>query len=158
MILAVAEHRMSMTKRSKRSGEPGRGGPNEEVAAIAKWIRDRKPTKGESQISFRQLRHILKTYGFELEVQPGNRADVVHYHNVKRLLGLRTERVRKRLVQIGYHDEGTVVSVKDLKSVRRECHLTPEHDIDSRTFYSAKVVVCSLMERYRTILKKLARL
>lgn len=72
MILAVAEHQMSVPKRSKRSGEPSRGEPDEEVAAIAKWIRDRKPTKGESQIPFRQLRHILKSYGFEMEVVSGN--------------------------------------------------------------------------------------
>ncbi|MFN6192352.1 MAG: type II toxin-antitoxin system death-on-curing family toxin [Phycisphaerae bacterium] len=158
MILAVAEHHMSATKRSKRSGEPSRGEPDEEVAAIAKWIRDRKPTKGESQIPFRQLRQILKTYDFELEVVSGNRADVVRYQSVKKMLGFRTERVRKRFVQIGYHDEGTVVSVKDLKAVRRECCLTPEHGVDSKTFYSAQAVVDSFMAQYRTILRKLARL
>lgn len=158
MILAVAEHHMSATKRSKRSGEPSSGEPDEEVAAIAKWIRDRKPTKGESQIPFRQLRQILKTYDFELEVVSGNRADVVRYQSVKKMLGFRTERVRKRFVQIGYHDEGTVVSVKDLKAVRRECCLTPEHGVHSKTFYSAQAVVDSFVAQYRTILRKLARL
>jgi death-on-curing family protein len=158
MILAVAEHRMSATKRSKRSGEPHRGDPDDEVAAIAKWIRDRKPTKGESQIPFRQLRQILRTYGFEMEVLSGNKADVVQYHTEKKMFGLRTQRVGRRLVQIGYHDEGSSVPLKDLKAVRRACCLTPEHGVDSRTFYSAEAVVDSFMAQYRSILKRLGRL
>jgi death-on-curing protein len=160
MILAVAEHRLSAPKRSKmRAGMVAeRGSPDEEVEAIAKWIRDRRPQKGESRITFRQLRHILKAFGYEMEVQSGNAADVVRYEEVRRLMGFRKERVRTRVASIGYHDEGTLVSFKDLKTVRRECKLTPEHGIDSRAFYTAEAVVGSFMTEYQTILRKLARM
>lgn len=153
MTLAVATH--SFTKK----GSGGTATPDTEVRAIATWLQQRtsKLHRGERQITFRELRRLLHRRGFELvpSTNRGNSADIYHCVEVKRpFRGVRKE--RKRIGTIGYRDDGTMVSCKDLKDARRICGLTAESGIDSDAFYDAESVLDAFINKYRGVLGKLA--
>jgi hypothetical protein len=49
------------------------------------------------------------------------------------------------------------VSVKDLKRLRQMCKLTEADGVDTDAFYSDTAVVDAFVNRYRTVLRRLAR-
>jgi death-on-curing protein len=176
MILAVATHsvvdlqsrarpRARGSKRKKTSGRgtPSRSLPDLEVAAIASWIQERarKPRRGEKQITFRELGRILRRFGFELCVPAsgrGNHRDVIRLE--EREVGLirkRRETKRQRIGTIGYKDEGTFISIRDMKKIRELCGLREEDGVDSAAFYDAEAVIDAFVNHYRGVLNRLAR-
>ncbi|CUS37673.1 type II toxin-antitoxin system death-on-curing family toxin [Candidatus Nitrospira nitrificans] len=151
LILAVANHDLAVPKRGRQS-------PDAEVEAIANWIKRRavKPQRGERQITFRELRRRLGHFQYELtHAGKGNAADVYKIVEEKRFLRSPRE-VRKRIGTIGYRDEGTFVSMKDLKLVRRICKLTEEDGVDSGTFYDSQAIVDGFINKYRNVLRRLS--
>lgn len=160
MILAVSQHCfaeiMLPEKTARKLG--GRGDPDTEVRALAQWIakRAQKPQRGERNIPYRQLRRILHRFGYEIEVSSGNAADIVQRIETRNWIG-RPRVECKRIARIGYRDEGTSVSVKDLKAVRTACKLTADDGVDSATFYDDQASVDSFVVQYRSLLRRLAR-
>ena len=65
--------------------------------------------------------------------------------------------VKKRLGAIGYRDEGTEVSFRDLKQLRQVCGLTEADGVDSDAFYDGTAVIDAFVNRYRTVLRRLAK-
>lgn len=161
LLLEIASHTVGWRPDPrKRDQSPPRRHSDEEVKAIVNWLRDRveKVVRGERPITYRQLRQILSRFGLELEVAHGNAADVIKViEKAPRAFSRKPVFERKRVASIGYRDEGTEVSVKELKSLRRQAHLAEEDGVDSATFYDEYAVVDSFINKYRKLLRRLAR-
>ena len=155
LMLAVAGHTIA-----RRRDDKNRHDSDDEVEALAKWIRKHteKVTRGEHPITYRQLRRILAGYGFHIENAGQNSADLVVYEEVRTgLIIRRTERRRRRLASIGYRDEGTVISKSEVKKIRSICGLSEADGVDSTMFYSSGDVIDAFVNRYRKVLRRLAR-
>ena len=161
LMLSLADHKLG-ARRSARFSRRGddRPDPDAEVEELAKWLRNRiaSVTRGERPIAYRQLRRILSNYGIYMENEGGNHMELVRYDEVKvGLLRRRVERRRVRLATVGYRDEGTVLSKSELKQIRKICKLDEDNGVDSGIFYSSGEVIDSFINRYRKVLRKLAR-
>lgn len=162
-VLSIADHTVPTWSRfiRKERRRPGRPRTDSEVAAIAHWLRKRvQPIRrGDRPIRYRTLRQILPRFGFELgTIMSGNRVEVLEVIvEPPNLLRRQAREVRRRIGYIGYCDEGTDVSLKDLKNLRRMCGLTEEGGVDSDSFYTGAEVVDAFVNRYRTVLRRLAR-
>jgi death-on-curing protein len=162
MILAVANHQMAakMRHRRRKPSPDGRGAPDEEVAALSEWLtrRTKRVTRGERQVTYRELRSILRPHGYELGDKLANRAEVIRVIERPKTLLRRTPTVeRKKIGIVGYHSEGEVVSIKTMKELRRLTGLTEENGCDSEAFYAGAETFDVFINRYRTILRRLAR-
>jgi prophage maintenance system killer protein len=130
-----------------------------QVEELTGWLADRvdRVTRGERQITYRQLRLILKPRGYTLGQVHANAVDVCR--EIPKTTGLlrRESRIEQKPIgRIGYHNEGETVSLKDLKRLRRMCNLTEEDGIDTSAFYDGADVVDVFVNRYRTVLRRLA--
>jgi death-on-curing protein len=154
LILKVAKRELVPAKKS------GRVDADAEVDALERWLRKRatKEERWERQISGRELRIILKKFDLELGTPHSNMIDVLRYEEVRKWGGF--GKVVKRPVRIcciGWHNEGSPIAPRDIKTLRRLAHLTEDDGIDARTFYGDETVVDSYINHYRRILRRLAR-
>jgi prophage maintenance system killer protein len=154
LILKVAKREMAPPKKG------GRVDPDEEVAELELWIR-RKATREERwerHVSGRQLRQILRKFDLHLGDVHSNTIDVIRYVEERPRWGIGKTKVRaQRICCIGWHDEGSPIAQRDIRSVRRLANLTEDDGVDARAFYGDDGVVDSYVNYYRKILKKLAR-
>jgi len=161
LMINVAKHTIVLhfDKRS-RTKEVLRYSSDQEVGAIAKWIRERasRLTRGEKLITFRELKRILHSHDYALENPHDNSIDIVRYEEVR--VGLLFRRkvttVRKRIGDMCWPGENQQVSIKEVKRVRKMCQLCEEDGVDSDSFYGSAVVIDAFVNRYRRILKRLA--
>jgi death-on-curing protein len=160
-MINVADHRLDGGGREARgrSARP-RLSPDEEVASIARWIRNHlyRFQRGERQITFRQLRQILNSFGFDLVNPKGNSIDLIK--RVEKTIGIfRPKKVveNKHLAGIGYPGETRFVPLGVLKKIRNICNLTEERGIDSAAFYDAEEEVDNFINDYRKALRRLGR-
>jgi len=156
LVLSVCTHSVkNCNKKSKHS--PDRPDPDDEVKNIAYWIKEntRPIEKGERQITYRQLRHILEHFKFILSNPKGNAIDISKLVETSDLF-FRSRQVPIRIGSIPFPGDKVIVSVKDLKYVRRMCKLTAESGIDSETFYSEGIPVDAFIVKHRGILQRLA--
>ena len=156
LVLAIAKHEVYRPSKA-RSRIPGRPATEDEIAGIADWIKDSAiPVKrGEYILTYRELRKILRHFGYELETPKGNSIDIVQVETRRDLL--RRERVvRTRIANIDYPGEGETVAVRHLKYIRRRLKLSAEDGVDSDTFYGLGEPIDSFIVEHRGILYKLA--
>jgi death-on-curing protein len=157
MITAIADHRFGAF--ADRRGHFPRLAADEQVALLSQWLKKRvaRVTKGERPITYRQLRRILSAFNIALENTGQNSAELVRYVEARRgILGRRTL-VRQRIATIGYRDDGTALTKAQLKDIRRLCRLREEDGVDSSMFYTTGEVIDAFVNRYRTVLRRLAR-
>lgn len=171
MILALADHRLSSSTSTPRGGrnavplQPRQSlSPDQETNVIAQWLkrRTRHVDKREHPLTFRQLRRILGRHNCRFGNQDSGFIDVYKDEELieKGFLGLGRPRKRRRetkVTQIAYAGEGELVKVMSIKLIRKKCKLLPEDGIDSRSFYDSKATIDYILNQYRTILKRLAR-
>ena len=136
--------------------------PDREVQKVAVWIMDntRRIAKGERPLRWHRLLRILKTYGCESDTSTGvgNRINLTRtYSKRSRILGRRRDTIDLR-TQVQYGGQGVEVGKDVLHYIRRELHLDEEHGVDSAVFYEAMAEPDEIIQTYRTILRKLARL
>jgi hypothetical protein len=70
---------------------------------------------------------------------------------------VREVQVSKRVGNIPWPGENREVAIKELKKVREICRLREEDGTDSTSFYFYAAVVDAFVNRYRTVLRRLAR-
>lgn len=159
LMVAIADHSVGLRPDPRRPDKDlKRRTADQEVAAIREWLQRRtaKLTRGERPITYRQLRQVLSRFGITLKNPHSNSIDIVKAEQKRTLLrGMKV--VEKRLGSIGYRDEGTEVSFKDLRNLRQTCDLTEEDGVDSEAFYDGADVVDAFVNRYRTVLRRLAK-
>jgi death on curing protein len=155
LVIGVSTHNFTKNKKYKYS--PDRPLPDEEVNAVAGWIKDnsRLIEKGERRITYRELRHILEHFNFILENPKGNAIDISKKIETSDFF-LRPKLVPFRIGSIPYPGDKVIVSVKDMKYIRRLCGLTAESGCDSVSFYGEGGIVDSFIIQYRGILLRLA--
>lgn len=158
-MIKIASHELA-AKRSKRRSSPlKRSSSDQEVMAIASWISRRVDTvkRGEKSISYRDLRKILKGFGYFLSNPKNNSIDVIKYETkTKGLIRKREIQVSKRVGNIPFPGEHRSVSLRDIKRIRKICQLTEEDGVDSDAFYDDTAVLHGFVNKYRKVLRSLA--
>src|SRR6266849_8315843 len=105
LMLSIADHQLvSKHGRRMKTGH-ARVNPDREVEELTRWLKERadRIRRGEKIITYRELRQILKDFGYYLEHPQGNSIDVVRYEMVKKgFFPRREEQVRKRIGSIGW--------------------------------------------------------
>ena len=156
LVLDIANHAV-IQKKTRRRSVSGKPHADDEIAAIAHWIkkRSRSILRGERQITYRQLRQILEHFDFTLRSPKGNAIDIYRIEETPGVFLGRTK-VEVRIGAIPFPGDNTLVSVTDIKLVRRICRLTAEDGIDSEGFYGQGQPIDAFIIQHRDILYKLA--
>ncbi len=161
LMVSIANHEISLRREFRRvERHSDHRSTDSDVAAIRLWIHNRieRLKRGERTITFRQLRGILSKFNIALKDVGANSIGVFETIKIPGGFFRREPRYEeKKIGSIGYRDEGTEVSVKDLKALRRMCRLTEADGVDSNTFYDGADSVDAYVNRYRTVLRRLAK-
>lgn len=161
MILALADNRMAAFVATRRRHRLVKRNPSDdEIDALALWLRSRLQSvkRGERQVTYRELRSILRRFEIELIEPHANRIGVFRVTTRKRGLVRRELEVQhQRIGTIGYHSEGQPVSIKVIKDVRRIAGLREEDGCDSEAFYTSAAQFDVFINQYRTILRRLSK-
>lgn len=160
LMLKVASHTLlgAVDKRAKTPKR--RASADQEVERIARWLDERadRVTRGERQVTYCDMRRILQRFGFDLEHPNNNTIQVVRFvEEEKGWLKRRVERVRKHIGTVGWPGEHRVMGVGAIKQLRKICLLTEEDGVDSDAFYSDTAIVDTFVNRYRSLLRRLAK-
>jgi death-on-curing protein len=148
-LVDVAQHQIIKTsKHGKTHMEIERPNQDQEVEAIAEWIRlhSKEIVKGDWPLSPRQLRRILGRYGYELDKPKGNKINVYRIVNGK----------RKHIGNTGYQNEKAELSIMAIKELRKLCRLREVDGIDSEAFYGEGVKISGFINHHRKLIKHLA--
>ncbi len=159
LMIAVADHSIlhSVVKVGRNTERVARRGtPDEEVIAIADWLRSRVVpiTRGEKPITYRELRQILGNFGFSLYARSNGKMDICRTETRRTLL-LKT-RSHKTLMATRWPGEGRTVPIKEIKHIRQTLKLCEESGVTSDSFYANGVRVDRFINEYRIVLRKLA--
>jgi death-on-curing family protein len=159
LMIAVADHKI-VHNRVKIGREtelvPRRGEPDEEVEAVAAWLRPRvgRITRGETPITYRELRQILHSFGFSLHPMNNRKVDICATETRKRFF--KTTERRKTLMAISWPGDGRVVPMNQVKHIRQTLKLCEEDGVTRDAFYSKGVRVDQFINDYRIVLRRLA--
>ena len=160
LMLRVASHEL-FGRPSKRERRPRRAPPaDHEVAKIAEWLKERadRVKRGERQITYRELRRVLERFDYFLVHPKGNAIEIVKKVEERRgLFPRRTVSVNKHIDTIPWPGESRQMAVSDIKKVRNICRLREEDGVDSDAFYDDTAVIDTFVNRYRSVLRRLAR-
>jgi prophage maintenance system killer protein len=164
LMLALASYELTLDRvpaRSRRRLGPRRFNAEHQVWELTDWLAGRvAPVKrGERRITYRQLRQVLKPHGYVLVgVRSGNLIQVCREETKRKGLLTREKTVDlKPIGRIGYRNEGEEVSIKTIKQLRRMCKLTEEDGVDTHAFYEGADIIDTFVNRYRTVLRRLAK-
>lgn len=162
IFLRLADRTLSVRLDPRRPDKrPRAGDADDEVGALAEWLRRhvKEVVRGERRITYRELKRVLGRHGYQVMTPADNHVDVVRLRSerVGPFFNRRTRTVTERVARIGWPDGGRIVSMRDLKLVRRMCRLTEEDGVDSSAFYDDEAVVDGFINHYRTILRRLAK-
>lgn len=151
-VLRVAQHRVVSQGSADRA--------DREVIEIAKWIRanSRVLDRSERPIKWRELKAILRAYDCNFSTpRTGNRLNISRTVEVRRG-GFRRHQVIILKHQTHYPDDGREVNRGQLHELRKALRLDEENGVDSEVFYGNVAEVDDFIQRYRTVLRKLAGL
>jgi len=162
LMLSIAERTVGLTAAGERIRKQlaGRRQADAEVMAIADWLGTRvdRVIRGEQLVSYATLRRCLKRFRYDLGEKKKNSIDVVKVEEERYgFLNLRTRTVYRRIGNIKYPGEKKDVSLATLKTVREMCRLREEDGVDSDAFYFDTLPIDDFVNRYRTVLRKLAK-
>jgi death-on-curing protein len=135
------------------------GDPDAEVRFIAHWLKQNTRVIKNDQrfITYRELRTILRRFGFELENPKDNYIDVVRVSVRRGVLGFGAGEQRQKIGRIGYPGETKQLTKGDVKKVRELCSLDfKNHFVDSVEFYEGINPMSFLLAEYQDILIRLA--
>lgn len=159
-MIDVANHTLGEGRNDRRKNTGKIKSSDEEMRKIIKWISKRtdKVTRGEKQITYKQLEKILKKHGYDFENPRNNSIDIVRISEKR--VGVLRKRLQKVSIKIGnipFPGENRDVALRHIKFVRKICNLREEDGVDSVSFYNYIEVISSFVNRYRKLLNNLAR-
>jgi prophage maintenance system killer protein len=163
LMLKLAQYALTTERippRSRRRFGPLRYEADHQVGELTVWLKRRvaSVTRGERQITNRQLPRILKPHGYELGTRHSSSVDICRVITSRKgILRRETTTELKPIGRIGYRNEGEAVSVKTVKELRRMCRLREEDGVDTDAFYEGADVIETFVNRYRTVLRRLAK-
>lgn len=158
-MIRVANHTIVPKKKKGTYKENS----DQEILEMTTWIRKRtrRIEKSERSISYNEFERILRDHEVYFENHKGNFVDVVKYETVVRregLFGLRevSVRVPRKVANIPYWPSRTV-GKKLVRSVRRQAGLAHQHGVDSSLFYGVETKPDDFIQRYKGVLRRLAK-
>lgn len=163
LMLEVATHTVGQPRPSPRQARKGavveRDAPDSQVAALVDWLtpRVRDITRGERELTYRQLDAVLQRFGYHFAKPRNNSIAIYKTVEVKSLLGKKREPEYKRIGAINFPGEREVVGLNVLKQVRKMCRLREEEGVDAHSFYDGADVVSVFINKYRTVLRRLGK-
>lgn len=130
-----------------------------EVEQMSRWIRKRtrRIERGERIVTFRELKAILISFGFEFEDLRDNWVDLVKYEEQSTWLGFGKKRVRNRIMRMPWPGDGQVVGRSLIRDLRERCSLSEAYGIDTHSFYRKSRPTDYFVSSYRRTLRRLAR-
>lgn len=153
LTVRVAERSLSKF----RQFEKFRKQQDSEIKFLAYYFRNksRRSNKRSYFITYQQLGIILKRFDCRFGEADGN------FIHVERLIAKRTLLFQKRaewqsVVQIRFPGMKSEVNLSDLKRLRKNLQLTPEHGIDSDVFFHDSEPLQSFITQYERPLRRLA--
>lgn len=155
-IMDVANHTLGEGRDPRRKNTRVKNS-DEEMRRIVKWLSSRvsRVVRGEKNITYRQLRKILKSFGYDFGNPHNNFIDIISEQEKIGIFG-RKKIIRKKMGNIPYPGENRDVAVRCIKYVRKICYLQEEDGVDSDSFYNYTEVVSVFVNRYRKLLCSLA--
>jgi death-on-curing protein len=161
MIKDVAKHALGQPK-GKSRGKPRPIPPKDadrEVEEIARWLRKRarRIDQGERRITHRQLRQILGQQGFEMRDPKNGSISICRVVERRKGILLKKQTEYDRVCSIAYRGETQLVGLRDIRRLRKECALLPEHGVDSEVFYKSEDPVDVWINDYRSVLSRLSK-
>lgn len=134
-----------------------------EVRFLSHYLRrnTRKVDRTQYMISYRELEKILKRYGVWLENPNNNFIDVMHWVDVEVprtsfLSKRKTNKEIRRAFALGFPGWNKQVGKGRLGHIRKELNLTPEHGVDSQSFFRDVDDMKVLLGTYEGALHRLA--
>jgi death-on-curing protein len=159
LLISVADH--SVVQTPVKIGRETqyishRGTADEEVLAIVDWLRPRvaKVTRGETPITYRELRQILINFGFSLDVSRSQKVAITKTAVHHGLFGRRSR--PKTLMAIEWPGDGRQVAIGTIKHLRRTLGLCEEDGVTRDSFYEKGVRIDAFINNYRQVLRQLA--
>ncbi len=119
LMIAVADHSIlhNVVKVGRNSERiPRRGTPDEEVIAVADWLRPRVESivRGEKPITYRELRQILSNFDFSLDARNNGKVDIFRIETRRTLLVRKTR--QKTLMALRWPGEGRTVPINEIEA------------------------------------------
>ena len=131
-----------------------------EVSFISYYLKSNTRTvdKKNYTVTYRQLKRILNKFGFDLDNPYHNYIDVVRIEERRKVFGIlgKKEKIGKKVAQIGFPGWTSQVRQSAMNTVRNKTQLTPEHGVDSTTFYNEEEPIDCLIAEYSEPLARLA--
>jgi prophage maintenance system killer protein len=153
-MIAVADHGIAEWVSERLEVEidfrAGEDDSDTEVRMMTKWLtKYAQPVRrGEEQVTYRELRKILRRFGFELR-NPGNSFIHVVSNDISGS--------SRNIDSIPYPGNNRTVEIGVVKRVRERCRLTEENGIDSDVFYGKYwTPVDEFINTYRLALRRLS--
>lgn len=153
----VAEHKLDKYVRYREYQKDGKGEP--ECRFISHYLRSktRELDKRTYFVTYRDLKRILNSFGYDLENESGNYIDVVRVSEERAGFLFRTTKiVRKKVAQIGFPGWTKQVRAGAIDTVRKETGLTAERGVDSQAFFNGVEPLQKLIAHYEEPLRRLA--
>lgn len=156
-IMDVANHTLGKSRDHRRKNTRVTDS-DEEMRRIVKWLSSRvSPViRGEKQITYRQLKRILKNFGYDFGSSHNNSIDIIRETEERTIILKRKRIVPKKIGNIPYPGENRDVALRHIKYIRTICNLQEEDGVDSDSFYNYTEVVSGFVNRYRKLLRNLA--
>lgn len=132
------------------------------LLALGEWIRQnsRPVERRERLMTYDDLEPILRRYGYEFGNPHKNSIPIcrVFEENYSTIFGRAKSRIaRTHILTIPYPGGKRTVDRNLIRSIRRACHLTDEHGVDSSVFYDERERVDAIINAHRTLLRSLER-
>ena len=152
----IAERSLNKYRRYKELRKNGDSDP--EVRYIS-WYLQKNCRRSENSyhtITYRDLDTILESFDYFLSEPGGNRINVYKRVRRRKLFGRGHREGMARVCRIGFPGWSKQVSKGDIKFLRGELGLVPEHGIDSAAFYKNADNIRGLIRSYEGALRRLA--
>jgi death-on-curing protein len=159
MIKGVASHTLGERPQRRGAPKPPKRRPaDDEVSAIQQWLDEyaKKVDRSERRVTYRQLRTLLKPYGYYLDNPKNNSIGVYRDEPTRKGLLRKQTTVPKRIGTISYPGDTKIVGLSKMRQVRRMCRLTDEDGVHAAAFYEEADVLDVFINEYRAVLNRLS--
>lgn len=135
------------------------GNRDAEVIMISKYLRSktRELDKRTYTITFRDLEHILRGYGYEMSHPHNNFIDVIRVEDIPGGWFTNPRVRRQKIMSLGFPGWTRQVAKGDIKAVRQATNLTHERGIDSQAFFNGVEDLHTLIAHYQDPLRRLSQ-
>lgn len=131
-----------------------------EVRFISWYLRNnsREIDKRFYAVTYRKLKTILATFGFDMQNERHNHIDIIRVKEKRRIFGIfgPKEKLNVKVCQIGFPGWTSQVGQGAIKTVQRECGLDYENGVDSQTFFQGQDPIDCLIAKYHEPIRNLA--